>query len=50
MACNCIDIAQKKVREATGDPHAQIRGVFTTVHRGYISKEKEGWCLLCQAE
>ena len=32
MACNCIEIAQEKVREAIGDPHAQIRGVFTPVN------------------
>lgn len=32
MACNCFEKAKKKVREATGDPHAMIRGVFTPIN------------------
>lgn len=31
MACDCFEKAKLKVREATGDPHAKIRGVFTSV-------------------
>jgi hypothetical protein len=32
MACNCFEDAKEKVREATGDPHAMIRGVFTPIN------------------
>lgn len=32
MACDCFEQAKVKVREATGDPLAKIRGVFTSVN------------------
>lgn len=32
MSCDCFEQAKIKVREATGDPLAKIRGVFTSVN------------------
>lgn len=32
MACDCFEQAKVKVREATGDPNAKIRGVLAPVN------------------
>lgn len=52
MTCNCFHEAEMKVREVTGDPHAQIRGVVAdvdgkwgirpTVEILYRKKKKDG--------
>ena len=42
MACDCFEQAKVKVREATGDPLAKIRGVLAPVNGK--------WCLLPSIE